>query len=186
VNVAPLGDGLFGAVTTASCAGAAALTVAVNVTGLPLAPASVAVTVADPTAVGSVQAFTWAMPLEFVVAVSELLGGALFAPTVIVPPATVNVTPMPATGFCAASRTMTAGKLADGTALPAAPLSVVETLGAIEATAPAEIVTCAVVDVTPADAKVIVTGPTGPLTPRPLNVAVPVVAVVALPDPTKV
>lgn len=179
VNAAPLGVGELGAATTASCDGPAALTVAVKTMGLPEAPLSVAVTVAVPTPLGSVHPVMAAIPLAFVVTTAGLVGA-------IVPPATVKVTMTFGTGFCAASRTITDGRALAGTALPAAPVSVVDALAAIELAAPAVIVACAAADVTPADAKVIVTVPAGPLTPRPLNVAEPDAAVAALAEPTNV
>jgi hypothetical protein len=179
VNAAPLGVGELGEATTASCDGAAAFTVAVKTMGLPEAPFSVAVTVAVPTPLGSVQPVTAAMPLEFVVTTAGLAGA-------IVPPATVKVTATFGTGFCAASRTITAGRAFVGTALPASPLSVVDTFAAIELAVPALSVTCDVVEVTPADENVIVTGPAGPLTPRFVNVAVPLGKVVALVVPISV
>ena len=99
MNAAPLGVGELGDVTSASWVAAAALTVALNVTGLPVAPAKVAVTVAVPATVGSVQELIVATPFEFVVAVNDEAGGEPTPFRVIVPPLTVNVTFTPATGF---------------------------------------------------------------------------------------
>jgi hypothetical protein len=126
-----------------------------------------------------------ATPLASLVAVTLGLGGAEPLGVVIVPPLTVKVTPTPGTGLFAASRTTTPGNCAAPTAEPATPESVVATFGAIEEVAPAPIVTEAVAAVTPADEKVMVTGPVGPLTPRFVNVAVPVDAVGAADVPTR-
>jgi hypothetical protein len=174
----------LGAVTTTSCVAAPAVTVAVNVTGLPVAPESAALTVAVPAVAGSVQLVRRAMPLASVVAVTLALGGAEPLAVVIVPPLTEKVTAAPDTGLLAPSRTTTAGSCAAATAEPATPVSVVPTLGEIDAVVPAPIVTAAVADVTPADEKVSVTGPVEPLTPRSVKVAVPVPAVVAPVPPT--
>jgi hypothetical protein len=170
LKAAPLGVGELGAVTTASCEAAAAFTVAVNVTGLPLTPVSVAVTVALPAPLGSVHPVIAATPLPLVVTSAGLVGA-------IVPPATVNVTPTLGTGFCAASRTTTAGKLADGTALPAAPLSVVATLGAIDAAEPAVPVAVKVAVDAPGVAAVSVFAP-AVVPSRQLTLAVPAASVV--------
>jgi hypothetical protein len=87
----------------ASCAAAAAVPVAVNVTGLPLIPlpAAVAVSVFDPAAVESVQLPTMAIPPASVVWLAPV--------TVPFPGATAKVTATPATGLPLTSRTITEG-----------------------------------------------------------------------------
>jgi hypothetical protein len=89
---------------TAIVFAAPAVPVAVNVTGDPVSPAEVAVSVFVPTVAPSVQLPTAAIPLAPVVA----------APPVIDPPpdATANVTATPLTGFPFASLTCTDGGVA--------------------------------------------------------------------------
>src|SRR5205085_2398979 len=78
-----------------------AVPVAVNVTGLPVRPAALAVRVLAPAVVPRVQVPTVAMPLEFVVC---------SAPVTLPPPdAGANVTLTPCTGLLLASRTITEG-----------------------------------------------------------------------------
>lgn len=154
---------------------------AVNVIGLPLTFASDAVTVAlVPGAVGSVQEVSVAIPFAPVVMLAGLAG------TMVPPPEAVNVTAAPDTGLPAASLMITDGKLADGTDEPAGAASCVLAFGAMLAAAPAPTLTFAVADVRFPEEKVIVTGPTGPLTPRLANVAVPDASVLALVEPTNV
>src|SRR3990172_8527671 len=83
--------------------------VAVNVTGLPVRPSDVAVSVLVPAGVPSAQDVTGAMPFASVVI------GAVGS-TVPAPEAMAKVTVTPATGLLAASRTITAGGVA--TAVP--------------------------------------------------------------------
>jgi hypothetical protein len=87
-----------------------ATAVAVNVTGLPVSPVAVAVSVFDPAVVPSVQLVVEAMPLELVVT-------ADVGTTVPPPDATANVTLTPETGLLFASLTITLGAML--TALPA-------------------------------------------------------------------
>ena len=110
MNAAPLGVGLFGAVTTASDLGEAGFTVAVNVRGLPEAPASVAVTVVDPTVVGRIQLESAATPLASVATVTGLATPP--GPEIVPPAAAEKLTTTPGTLFPAASRTLTAGTCA--------------------------------------------------------------------------
>jgi hypothetical protein len=70
-------------------------------TGEPVSPDEVAVAVLVPTIVPSVHPPTVAMPLAFVVCVVLVIEPP--------PPVTAKVTDTPATGFPAASRTITAG-----------------------------------------------------------------------------
>src|SRR5205823_674716 len=89
--------GLFAAIVAA----VPAVPVAVNVTGLPLKPVEVAVSVFGPAVALSVQLSTVAMPLPFVVCVPPV--------TLPLPAAGVNVTATSATGFPFASFTITDG-----------------------------------------------------------------------------
>jgi hypothetical protein len=88
-------------------AATSAVPVAVNVTGLPLSPLTVAETVLAPAVVPSVQVVSAAMPAPFVVTVPPLAGDV-----VPLPPVTVKVTTVPCTGLLKASRTNTAGGVA--------------------------------------------------------------------------
>jgi len=101
VNAAPL-VAPFGWVVTASCVAAPAVPVAVNVTGLPVSPATVAVTVFAPAFVPSVQLVSVATPLAFV---STVVGGAMVPP----PAVTANVTLTADTGTAPAPVTNTLG-----------------------------------------------------------------------------
>jgi hypothetical protein len=101
-----------------------AVPVAVNVTGLPVSPATVAVTVFVPAVALNVHDVSAATPDASVVTVEPLAG------LVVPPPATVKVTTTPCTGLLLASRTVT-----DGT-LPAA-LNTVPTVAVCEVATPA-------------------------------------------------
>src|SRR5438093_6980991 len=103
-NGAPLCALLDGSVIMASFAAAPVVPVAVNVTGLPVSPAAVAVSVFVPAVVPSVHDVTAAMPLPFVAPLVGL--------TVPPPDVTVNVTVTSATGLPAPSRTITDGGVA--------------------------------------------------------------------------
>ncbi len=86
------------------CDAAPAVPVAVNVTGLPVRPVAVAVTVFAPATVPSVHEVSVAIPLAFVTT------GVAVTGTMLPPPAvTVKVTATPATGLLSASRTSTEG-----------------------------------------------------------------------------
>ena len=92
---------------------------ALNVTGLPVSPVTVAVTVLTPAVVPSVQLVSVAMPLAFVATVAGLTGLSTPPPAVI-----ANTTLTPLTGLPPASVTRTlGGALA---ALPAVALCVVK------------------------------------------------------------
>jgi hypothetical protein len=90
------------------CVAAPAIPVAVKVSGDPVSPLLVAVSVLPPTIDPNVQLPTVATPLALVVAL----------PPVMLPPpvATAKVTVTPATGLSNASRTSTLGAVA--TAIP--------------------------------------------------------------------
>jgi hypothetical protein len=90
------------------CVATPAVPVAVKVSGDPVSPLLVAVSVLPPTIDPSVQLPTVAMPLALVVAL----------PPVMLPPpvATANVTVTPETGLSNASRTRTLGAVV--TAVP--------------------------------------------------------------------
>src|SRR5437016_438659 len=105
-----------------------AVPVAVKVTGLPVRPADVAVSVLAPAVVASVQLPTAAIPVASVVWLGPVM--------VPFPGATANVTATPATGLPLASLTMTAGGI--GTALPAATVWLFPACSAIWVAAPAE------------------------------------------------
>ena len=107
-NGAPLCALLEGSVVIASFAAAPAVAVAVKVTGLPVSPVALAVSVLVPGVVPSVHDVTAAMPLPFVAPLVGL--------TVPPPDVTVNVTVTSATGLPAPSRTSTDGGVA--TAVP--------------------------------------------------------------------
>src|SRR5690349_9376897 len=79
--------------------------VAVKVTGLPVSPAALAVSVFGPALVPRVHEVTAAIPLAPVVT-------AVVGATVPPPDATANVTATPATGLLFASRTITDGGVA--------------------------------------------------------------------------
>jgi len=127
-NVTPLCALLDGAVVITSFVAVPAVPVAVNVTGLPVKPLAVAVTVFVPTAFPRVHDVTVAIPLPFVVAGFVPLTDPL-------PAVTANVTVTPATGLPLASVTITAG--GEATAVPAGADCVVGLLLAIATAAPA-------------------------------------------------
>jgi hypothetical protein len=131
VNATPLAAGVDGWVVITSFVAPPAVPVAVNVTGLPLipAPVAVAVSVFAPAAVLRVQLPTVAIPLAFVIWVPPV--------TLPLPPPApgANVTLTPATGFPAPSRTSTDG--GEPTALPTGADCVAGLFGAIEAAGPA-------------------------------------------------
>ena len=108
-NGAPLCALLEGSVVIASFAAAPAVAVAVKVTGLPVSPVALAVSVLVPGVVPSVHDVTAAMPLPFVATLVGL--------TVPPPDVTAKATAIPDTGFPAPSRTITDGGVA--TAVPA-------------------------------------------------------------------
>jgi len=85
----------------------------VNVTGEPVRPVAVAVSVLLPAVVPSVHEVTAAIPLAFVVT-------AVVGTTTPPPEATANVTLTPLTGLLLTSRTITDG--ATATAVPAVAL----------------------------------------------------------------
>jgi len=109
VNAAPLAAP-FGCVVIASCVAAPAVPVALKLIGLPVRPATVAVTVFAPAAVPSVQLASVAMPLAFVITID---GGAIVPP----PDVMANVTLTPDTGTAPAPVTNTLGGAA--TTVPA-------------------------------------------------------------------
>src|SRR5439155_8172757 len=97
--VSPLCAALDGAVVSASFAAAPAVPSAVKVTGLPVSPLDVAVSVFVPAVVLSVQLPTVAIPLPFVVWVPPV--------TVPLPTAAGNVAVTPCTGLPLPSCTIT-------------------------------------------------------------------------------
>jgi hypothetical protein len=137
--------------------GAPAVPVAVNVTGLPVRPLEVAVSVLVPAVVPSVHDVTAAMPLPFVVT-------GVVGVTVPPPDATAKVTATPATGLLNWSRTITEGGVT--TAVPTVAVWAFPALMAREAAAP----------VVPVAVKV-----TG-LPARPLDVAVRVFVPAVVPS----
>src|SRR5207249_6608515 len=100
-NGAPLCGLLEGSVVIASFAAAPAVAVAVKVTGLPVSPVALAVSVLVPGVVPSVHDDTAAMPQPFVATLVGL--------TVPPPDVTVIATATSATGLPAPSRTSTDG-----------------------------------------------------------------------------
>jgi hypothetical protein len=128
-----LGGAVTAVLTVADCVtnefdtsvvAAPAVPVALNVTGLPLNPVAVAVTVLAPAVVLNVHDVSVAMPLAFVATDAGLTGLNTPAPTVV-----VNTTLTPLTGLPPASVTFTLGAAA--TALPAMALCVVTEFAAI-------------------------------------------------------
>src|SRR5690242_16269902 len=113
---------------TAICVAVPAVPVAVNVTGLPVSPVDVAVSVFGPAVGPSVHDVTVAIPLVPVVT-------AVVGLTVPPPEATANVTATPLTGLPFASRTITEGSTT--TAVPAVAVWPFPALTAIEVAAPA-------------------------------------------------
>ena len=129
-KAAPLVTVLDGGVTSTSCVGVPTVPVALKVTGLPVRPAAVAVTLFAPAVVPSVHEVSVATPLAFVLTLPPLAG------TVLPPPlATVKVTDTPLTGLPPASVTRTLGGAL--TAVPAGALCVVVDTAAIVLAAPA-------------------------------------------------
>src|SRR5882724_8813533 len=165
--------------------GAPAVPVAVKVTGLPLSPGEVAVSVFAPAAVPRVQLPTVAIPLAPVVCVAPVM--------LPLPAAAANVTETPDTGFPFASRTITEGAVATAVftvavwplpaltamlpALPAVPVAVNVTglpvsPGAVALRVFAPAVVPSVQDVTAASpAAVVVTGAVGFTVPPPVATA---------------
>src|SRR5213594_1947769 len=141
-----------------------AVPVAVNVTGLPVSPLAVAVSVLVPAVVPSVQLPTLAMPLALVV---------WLAPVMLpLPGATANVTVTPPTGLPPPSFTITDGWI--GTVPPTGAVCLSPPLIAICVAGPA--VTVTVVDVTVPSwgaVKLRVRAPAMPVMVRLVNVAVP-------------
>src|SRR5437867_2722459 len=123
----PLCAVLDGAVVSASFVAAPAVPSAVNVTGLPVSPLDVAVSVFVPAVVLSVQLPTVAIPLPFVVWVPPV--------TLPLPAAAAKVTVTPCTGLPLPSCTITDG--GELTALPAGADCVVGLLAPITAAVPA-------------------------------------------------
>src|SRR5438552_2739558 len=152
----------------ASVAGAPARPVAVNVSGLPVNPGDVAMSVYGPAVLPRVQLPTAALPVASVV---------WFAP-VTVPPLVpgANVTATPATGLLLASRTITDGGMA--TAVPVVAFWPLPAFIAIWVAAPA--VTFTVADVMGVNCwaeKPSVCGPAVPLIDRFVNRAEPLALV---------
>src|SRR5437764_1401110 len=141
-----------------------AVPVAVNVTGLPVSPLAVAVSVLVPAVAPSVQLPTLAMPLALVV---------WLAPVMLpLPGATANVTVTPPTGLPPPSFTITDGWI--GTVPPTGAVCLSPPLIAICVAGPA--VTVTVVDVTVPSwgaVKLRVRAPAMPVMVRLVNVAVP-------------
>src|SRR5947199_4437166 len=108
-NATPLCPALDGAVVKATRPAAPAVPSAVNVTGLPVSPLDVAVSVFVPAVVLRVQLPTVAIPLSFVVWVPPV--------TLPLPAAAAKVTVTPCTGLPLPSCTITDG--GELTALPA-------------------------------------------------------------------
>src|SRR5262249_22672639 len=121
-----------------------------------------------------------------VVALTLEFGGIEPLVVAIVPPNTVKVTATPATGLFAPSCTSTAGRFAPETCVPTVALNDAGELAAIDAAAPEPMVTPTVADVRFGALNVSVSGPTGPLAPRFVNVATPLAFVVAVVVPTSV
>src|SRR5213078_2219574 len=124
---APLRAVLDGGVVSANRVAAPAVPVAVKVTGLPVSPAAVAVSVFVPAAELSVQEVAAAIPSVPVVT-------GVVGVTVPLPAAVANVTATPDTGFPLASFTITEG--GGVTAVPAG-ADVPPPFAAIDAAAPA-------------------------------------------------
>jgi len=143
--------------------------VALKVTGLPLKPVEVAVSVFGPAVGLNVQLPTVATPLPFV----------LWLPPVIVPfpGATANVTATPVTGFPFASFTITEGR--ELTAVPAVAVWLVGLFAAIVAAAPAVPVAVKVTGLPESDpdAAVSVFGPAVGLSVQEVRAAIPSVPV---------
>ena len=93
-----------GCVVITNCVAAPGVPVALNVTGLPLSPAAVAVTVFAPAVAPSVQLVNVAIPLAFVLTLAGVAGTITPPPTV-----RVNVTTTPLTGLPPLSVTLTLG-----------------------------------------------------------------------------
>src|SRR5437763_1700177 len=127
-NATPFCALLDGAVVSASFVAAPAVPVAVKVTGLPVRPLDVTVSVFCPAVALSVHDVSAAIP-----SVPVLTG--VVGVTVPLPSAGVNVTATPATGFPFASFTITDG--GELTAVPAGALGLVGLFVAILAAAPA-------------------------------------------------
>src|SRR5438067_180388 len=127
-NATPFCALLDGAVVSASFVAAPAVPVAVKVTGLPVRPLDVTVSVFCPAVALSVHDVSAAIP-----SVPVLTG--VVGVTVPLPSAGVNVTATPVTGFPFASFTITDG--GGLTAVPAGAVGLVGLFGAIVAAAPA-------------------------------------------------
>src|SRR5439155_6724555 len=145
-SATPLCVVLDGAVVSASFVAAPAVPSAVNVTGLPVSPIDVAVSVFVPAVVLSVQLPPVAIPLPFVVWVPPV--------TLPLPAAGANVTVTPCTGLLLPSCTITDG--GELTALPAGADCVVGLLAPIAAAVPALSVIPAVAGVSPVAPKLSV------------------------------
>src|SRR5947207_10895134 len=124
---APLCAVLDGGVVSASLFAAPAVPCAVNVTGLPVRPAAVAVSRLGPAAALRVQEVAAAIP-------SVPVGTGVVGVTVPLPASVANVTATPATGLPPASLTITEG--GGVTAVPAG-ADVPPPLAAIDVAAPA-------------------------------------------------
>jgi hypothetical protein len=108
VNAVPLAPPT-GCIVTTNCVASPAVPVAVNITGEPASPATVAVSVFAPAVVPKVQAGLVAMPsLSVLTALDDAIDPA--------PPVTAKVTPTPLTALPCASVTLTEGTVA--TAVP--------------------------------------------------------------------
>src|SRR6184192_705998 len=127
-NATPFCALLDGAVVSASFVAAPAVPVAVKVTGLPVRPLDVTVSVFCPAVALSVHDVSAAIP-----SVPVLTG--VVGVTVPLPSAGVNVTATPVTGFPFASFTITDG--GGLTAVPAGAVGLVGLFGAMVAAAPA-------------------------------------------------
>src|SRR5207253_3218491 len=145
-NATPLCPALDGAVVKATRPAAPAVPSAVNVTGLPVSPLDVAVSVFVPAVVLRVQLPTVAIPLSFVVWVPPV--------TLPLPAAAAKVTVTPCTGLPLPSCTITDG--GELTALPAGADCVVGLLAPITAAVPALSVIPAVAGVSPVAPKLSV------------------------------
>ena len=158
----------------ATCVAAPAVPVAEKVTGEPVRPAFVTVSVLAPAVVPSVQEPTVAMPLLFVVAVAVV--------TLPPPLATTNVTLVPEIGLLFTSRTITLGKRL--TAVPTVALWLLPPLMAICVATPPVPVAVKVTGVTPETVAVSVFEPAVPPSVQLEAVAIPLLLVVALPPET--
>ena len=176
-NATPFCALLDGAVVSASFVAAPAVPVAVKVTGLPVRPLDVTVSVFCPAVALSVHDVSAAIP-----SVPVLTG--VVGVTVPLPSAGVNVTATPVTGFPFASFTITDG--GGLTAVPAGAVGLVGLFGAMVAAAPAVPVAVNVtgLPVSDPDVAVRVLLPAVALSVQLPTVAMPLPLVVCVPPVT--